>query len=44
MRTAEIERFNNRLYFYYINNRINPLTVIVNLNKMPLLLRKDKVI
>jgi len=35
MRTTEIKYFNSRLYFYYINNRINPLIVAVNLNKMP---------
>ena len=33
--TAEIERFNSRLYFYYINNRINPLTIAVNLSRVP---------
>jgi len=32
--TAEIKRFNNYLYFYYINNKINPLTIIVNLNRV----------
>ena len=33
--TTEIKRFNSCLYFYYINNGINPLTVAVNLNKVP---------
>jgi len=31
---TEIERFNSYLYFYYINNGINPLTVIVDLSKV----------
>jgi len=35
MRAIEIKRFNSRLYFYYINNRINLLTITVDLNKMP---------
>ena len=35
MRATKIERFNSRLYFYYINNRINPLTVAVDLNRVP---------
>ena len=26
------EHFNSRSYFYYINNRINPLTVSVDLS------------
>ena len=30
-----MERFNSRLYFYYINNRINPLAIIVDLSRMP---------
>ena len=35
MHTAKIERFNSRSYFYYVNNRINPLTVAVDLNRVP---------
>ena len=31
---TKIERFNSRLYFYYINNRINPLTITVNLSRV----------
>jgi hypothetical protein len=27
--------FNSYLYFYYINNRINPLTIIVDLSRVP---------
>jgi len=34
MRVAKIKHFNNYLYFYCINNKINPLTVIVDLNKI----------
>jgi uncharacterized protein YukJ len=29
------KRFNSRLYFYYINNRINPLTITVDLSRVP---------
>ena len=29
---VEKEYFNSHLYFYYINNRINPLTVSINLS------------
>ena len=32
---TEIDRFNSRLYFYYINNGINPLTILINLNRIP---------
>ena len=35
MRATKIERFNSRLYFYYINYRINPLTVTVDLSIIP---------
>ena len=35
MRTAEIERFNSRLYFYCVKNGINPLTVAVDLSRVP---------
>jgi len=38
MRATEIEHFNNYLYFYYINNGINPLTITVDLNKVPLVI------
>ena len=30
-----MERFNSHLYFYYINNKIDSLTVIVDLSKVP---------
>jgi hypothetical protein len=35
MRATKIERFNSRFYFYYVNNRIDPLTVTVDLNRLP---------
>jgi hypothetical protein len=35
MRATEIERFNSRLYFYYVDNRINPLTIAVDLSRVP---------
>jgi len=35
MYIIEIEHFNSRLYFYCVNNRINPLTVTVDLSKVP---------
>jgi len=40
MRATEIKRFNSYLYFYYINNKINPLTIAVNLNRVPLIIAK----
>jgi len=42
MRAAEIKHFNSRLYFYYINNGINPLTVIVDLNKIPFIVKEGQ--
>ena len=35
IRATKKKRFNSRLYFYYVNNRINPLTVAVDLSRMP---------
>ena len=35
IRATKIERFNSRSYFYYINNRINPLTIAVDLSRVP---------
>ena len=35
MRATEKKRFNSRLYFYCVNNRINPLTVAVDLSRVP---------
>ena len=34
MRIIKMEYFNSCFYFYYIDNRINPLTVTVNPNKL----------
>ena len=33
--TTKIERFNSRSYFYYVDNRINPLTIAVDLSRVP---------
>jgi hypothetical protein len=35
MRATEKKRFDSRLYFYYVDNRINPLTVAVDLSRVP---------
>ena len=35
MRATKKKRFNSRLYFYYVNNRINPLVVVVDLSRVP---------
>jgi len=35
MRVTEMEHFNSHLYFYCINNRINPLTIVVDLSRVP---------
>ena len=40
--TAEIKRFNNYLYLYYINYRINSLIVTVDLNKMPFIIKEGQ--
>jgi len=42
MRKVEIKHFNSYLYFYYINNGINFLTVIVDLNKMLSIVKKGQ--
>ena len=34
MRVTKMERFNSRFYFYYVNSRINPLTVTVDLSRL----------
>ena len=36
MRATKIERFNSYSYFYYIANGINPLTIMVDLSRLPL--------
>ena len=33
--TTKIKYFNSCLYFYYINNKINPLTISVDLSWVP---------
>ena len=38
MRITKIERFNSRSYFYYVDNRINPLIVTVDLSRLPLVI------
>ena len=38
MRATEKKRFNSCLYFYYIDNRINPLVVVVDLSRVPLII------
>jgi hypothetical protein len=35
MRTTKKERFDSCLYFYYVNNGIDPLTVAVDLSRVP---------
>ena len=35
MRATKKKCFNSRLYFYCVNNRINPLTVMVDLSRVP---------
>jgi hypothetical protein len=40
--TTEIKRFNSRLYFYYVNNRINPLTIAVDLSRVPLVITEGQ--
>ena len=30
-----MERFDSRSYFYYINSGINPLTITVDLSRLP---------
>jgi len=38
MRATKMERFNSRLYFYYVNNGINPLTIAVDPSRVPLII------
>ena len=38
MRVTKMERFDSRFYFYYVNNRINPLTITVDLSRLPLVI------
>ena len=38
IRITKMERFNSRSYFYYINSGINPLTITVDLSRLPLVI------
>ena len=40
MRIIKIKRFNSRLYFYCINDGIDPLTVVVDLSRVPPIIKK----
>jgi len=42
MRAAEIKRFNSYLYFYCIDYGINLLIIIVNLNKIPFIIKEGQ--
>ena len=35
IRATKKKRFNSRSYFYYVNNRIDPLIVAVDLSSVP---------
>ena len=35
IRATKKKRFNSRLYFYYVDNRINSLTIAVDLSRVP---------
>jgi uncharacterized protein YukJ len=35
IRATKKKRFNSRLYFYCVDNRIDPLTVAVDLSRVP---------
>ena len=37
-----MKHFNSRFYFYYINNRFNPLTVTVDLSKLLLIITEGQ--
>jgi len=39
---TEIEYFNSCLYFYYINNRIDTLAVIVDLSWVPPIIKEEQ--
>ena len=36
----KMDCFNSHLYFYYVNNRINPLTVLIDPSRVPLIAEK----
>ena len=35
IRATKIQRFNSRSYFYCVNSRIDPLTITVDLSRIP---------
>ena len=35
IRATKMERFNSRSYFYYVDSGINPLTITVDLSRLP---------
>ena len=39
---TEIDYFNSCLYFYYINNRIDLLTVMIDLNRVPFIIKEGQ--
>ena len=39
---TKIERFNSRSYFYCINNGINPLTIAVDLSRVPPIVAEEQ--
>ena len=39
---TKIKHFNSRLYFYYINNGIDPLIIAVDLNKIHFIIVKGQ--
>ena len=38
IRATKIERFDSRSYFYYVDSGINPLTITVDLSRLPLVI------
>ncbi len=42
MYITEIECFDSHLYFYYINNGINPLIIAVDLSRVPPIVAKGQ--
>ena len=40
MRVTKIERFNSYSYFYYVDSGIDPLTITVDLSRLPLVVVK----
>ena len=41
IRITKIERFNSRSYFYYVDRRINPLTITVDLSRLLLVIIEE---